>query len=40
MAHTQADLLAIAERTFIKNYRQQPMVLTRGAGSEVWDLEG
>ena len=40
MAHTQADLLAIADRTFIKNYRQQPMVLTRGHGSEVWDLEG
>ncbi len=40
MAHTQADLLAIADRTFIKNYRQQPMVLTRGRGSEVWDLEG
>ncbi|MBK9031210.1 MAG: acetylornithine/succinylornithine family transaminase [Myxococcales bacterium] len=38
-AHTQADLLAIADRTFIKNYRQQPMVLTRGAGCEVWDLE-
>ena len=39
MAHTQADLLAIADRTFIKNYRQQPMVLTRGAGCEVWDVE-
>ena len=39
MAHTQAELLAIADRTFIKNYRQQPMVLTRGAGCEVWDVE-
>jgi hypothetical protein len=40
MALTQADLLALADRTFIKNYRQQPMVLAHGRGSEVWDLEG
>ena len=40
MTLTQAELLAIGERTFIRNYRQQPMVLTRGAGAEVWDVDG
>ncbi len=39
-SHTQADLLAIADRTFIKNYRQQPIVLARGAGCELWDVAG
>src|SRR5438067_4576765 len=33
----QAELLAIADRVFIKNYRQPPFVLTRGQGAEVWD---
>jgi predicted acetylornithine/succinylornithine family transaminase len=37
---SQADLLATADRVFIKNYRQQPMVLSRGHGSEVWDEAG
>jgi predicted acetylornithine/succinylornithine family transaminase len=37
---TQADLLATADRVFIKNYRQPPMVLERGAGCEVWDKAG
>lgn len=37
---TQADLLATADRVFIKNYRQPPMVLERGAGCEVWDKTG
>ncbi len=40
MTLTQAELLAIGERTFIRNYRQQPMVLTRGAGAELWDVDG
>lgn len=40
MTYSQADLLAIADRTFIKNYRQQPIVLERGAGCEVWDVAG
>jgi predicted acetylornithine/succinylornithine family transaminase len=38
--HTQAELLAIGEQTFLRNYRQQPIVLTRGAGAEVWDVDG
>jgi len=37
---TQAELLAVAETTFIKNYRQQPIVLVRGKGCEVWDEAG
>ena len=37
---TSADLLALADRTFIKNYRQQPVVLARGAGAELWDVDG
>jgi acetylornithine/N-succinyldiaminopimelate aminotransferase len=34
---TQAELLATADQVFIKNYRQQPIVLERGRGCEVWD---
>ncbi len=37
---TQAELLALADTVFIKNYRQQPIVLERGKGSEVWDKAG
>ncbi|MCX5748279.1 MAG: aminotransferase class III-fold pyridoxal phosphate-dependent enzyme, partial [Proteobacteria bacterium] len=36
----QAELLALADKVFVKNYRQQPIVLARGQGSEVWDVEG
>ncbi len=37
---TQADLLALADQVVIKNYRQQPIVLRRGAGAELWDVAG
>jgi acetylornithine/N-succinyldiaminopimelate aminotransferase len=37
---TQADLLALADRVLVKNYRQQPIVLERGRGCEVWDRSG
>jgi predicted acetylornithine/succinylornithine family transaminase len=37
---TQADLLALADQVLVKNYRQQPIVLERGRGSEVWDRNG
>jgi acetylornithine/N-succinyldiaminopimelate aminotransferase len=37
---TQAELLAIADQVFVKNYRQQPIVLERGRGCEVWDVTG
>jgi acetylornithine/N-succinyldiaminopimelate aminotransferase len=37
---TQADLLSLADKVFIKNYRQQPIVLAKGAGCEVWDKAG
>ncbi len=40
MTRTSADLLALADRVFIKNYRQQPIVLSRGAGAELWDVDG
>ncbi|MEO8705375.1 MAG: acetylornithine/succinylornithine family transaminase [Kofleriaceae bacterium] len=37
---TQAELLAVADQVFVKNYRQQPIVLERGRGCEVWDKAG
>jgi predicted acetylornithine/succinylornithine family transaminase len=37
---SQAELLAVADRVFVKNYRQQPIVLERGRGCEVWDRAG
>jgi predicted acetylornithine/succinylornithine family transaminase len=37
---TQAELLALADQVFVKNYRQQPIVLERGRGCEVWDQAG
>ncbi|HEU4728577.1 MAG TPA: acetylornithine/succinylornithine family transaminase [Kofleriaceae bacterium] len=37
---TQADLLALADQVLVKNYRQQPIVLERGRGCEVWDHAG
>lgn len=37
---TQAELLALAEQVFVQNYRQQPIVLERGRGCEVWDRAG
>lgn len=37
---TQADLLSLADHVLVKNYRQQPIVLERGLGCEVWDKAG
>jgi len=37
---TQAELLAVADQVLVKNYRQQPIVLDRGRGCEVWDRAG
>lgn len=37
---TERDLLAIADRRFLANYRQAPFVLARGEGCRVWDTEG
>jgi acetylornithine/N-succinyldiaminopimelate aminotransferase len=37
---TQADLLALADQVLVKNYRQQPIVIERGRGCEVWDRAG
>jgi predicted acetylornithine/succinylornithine family transaminase len=33
-------LMAVAKRHLVQNYKQQPIVLARGEGSEVWDVEG
>ncbi|MEO8552980.1 MAG: aminotransferase class III-fold pyridoxal phosphate-dependent enzyme, partial [Kofleriaceae bacterium] len=37
---TQADLLSLADHVLLKNYRQQPIVLERGRGCEIWDKAG
>jgi acetylornithine/N-succinyldiaminopimelate aminotransferase len=37
---TQSELLTAADQVFVKNYRQQPIVLERGRGCEVWDKAG
>ena len=37
---TQAELIALADKVLVKNYRQQPIVLERGRGCEVWDVSG
>lgn len=37
---TQADFLSLADRVLVKNYRQQPIVLARGRGCDVWDVAG
>jgi predicted acetylornithine/succinylornithine family transaminase len=37
---SQAELLAIADQVLVKNYRQQPIVLERGRGCEIWDRAG
>jgi acetylornithine/N-succinyldiaminopimelate aminotransferase len=37
---TQVELLDLADQVFVKNYRQQPIVLERGRGCEVWDRAG
>ncbi|MBC7974668.1 MAG: aminotransferase class III-fold pyridoxal phosphate-dependent enzyme, partial [Myxococcales bacterium] len=37
---SQAELIAIAEQVFVRNYRQQPIVLERAHGCEIWDHAG
>jgi acetylornithine/N-succinyldiaminopimelate aminotransferase len=36
----QNQLLAIADRVLLKNYRQQPAVMSHGRGVELWDAAG
>jgi acetylornithine/N-succinyldiaminopimelate aminotransferase len=38
--HSQADLLAIADKVLLKNNKPQPLVAQRGRGCEVWDVAG
>ena len=40
MTARQSELIAKADRVLVKNYRQQPVVLERGRGAEVWDVDG
>ncbi|HVU01634.1 MAG TPA: acetylornithine/succinylornithine family transaminase [Polyangiaceae bacterium] len=40
MSATQAELVESAARTLYPNYRQPPLVLERGKGTEVWDAAG
>jgi acetylornithine/N-succinyldiaminopimelate aminotransferase len=40
MNEPQAALVEAAHRHLYPNYRQPPLVLVRGSGSQVWDLEG
>jgi len=40
MTARQSELIALADRVLVKNYRQQPLVLERGRGAEVWDVDG
>src|SRR5690606_41232218 len=36
----QQALIELGEAHFVRNYRQQPVVLERGEGVRVWDKEG
>jgi acetylornithine/N-succinyldiaminopimelate aminotransferase len=38
--HEQWKLIEEAQKLFTQNYRQQPLVLRRGAGCKVWDVAG
>lgn len=37
---TNAEIAARASNVLVSNYRQAPVVLARGKGSELWDLDG
>lgn len=37
---SQADLVALGQSNLYPNYRQPPIVLTRGEGSRLWDANG
>jgi acetylornithine/N-succinyldiaminopimelate aminotransferase len=38
--HEQWELVQEAQKLFTHNYKQQPIVLRRGAGCKVWDVAG
>jgi len=40
MGHTNAELVGIAERAQLPNYRPPPFALSEGSGCRVWDVEG
>ncbi len=38
--HTQQELVELAQRYLYPNYRQPPLVMSRGKGCEIWDEGG
>ncbi len=36
----QSELIGMAGRVLMQNYRQQPIVMQRGRGAELWDVAG
>ncbi|HEY4186994.1 MAG TPA: aminotransferase class III-fold pyridoxal phosphate-dependent enzyme, partial [Polyangia bacterium] len=36
----ESPLIAAAHRLLLNNYRQAPVVMNRGVGCELWDIEG
>jgi len=39
-SETQTSLIELAADVLMQNYRQQPMVMARGQGAELWDVAG
>ena len=37
---SESDLLGAGQRLLLNNYRQSPVVMSRGAGCTLWDIEG
>src|SRR5271168_2483912 len=40
MPHTNTDLVALAQRHLYPNYRPAPIVVSRGQGCELFDVDG
>ncbi len=40
MTRNSEDFIAGGQRVLTQNYKQQPVVLERGSGCEVWDVDG
>src|SRR5919112_603102 len=36
----QEDLVRAGQRLLLNNYRQAPVVMTRGEGCQLWDVDG
>src|SRR3954469_6904578 len=40
MSMSQEELVTAAQRLLLNNYRQSPLVMTRGEGCTLWDADG